>query len=177
MITTQMIKRRAFLQGTAAVGALAIAGIPRSVFAETYNVKLNIMSHPGQILPIYTHHTEYLKKTFGIEMNLLESPDPTSYQDTLKDLQSGGGRYDMVMQFPRFNGDLASSGALMPLNGLIEKFGAQDLYAGISDDRKLYCEWGGNIVAVPVDGDVAMMYYRKDAFESEAAKQLCPKGF
>ena len=60
MTTTQMIKRRGFLQGTAAVGALAIAGVPRSAFAEMYNVKLNIMSHPGQILPIYTHHTEYL---------------------------------------------------------------------------------------------------------------------
>ena len=159
MITTQTIKRRGFLQGTAAIGALAMAGMPRPASAEMYNVKLNIMSHPGQILPIYTHQADFLKSTYGIEMNLLESPDPTSYQDTLKDLQSGGGKYDMVMQFPRFNGDLASSGALMPLNSLIEKFGAQDLYAGISDAyRILYCEWGGNIVAVPVDGDVAMMY-------------------
>ena len=178
MITTQTLKRRGFLQGTAAIGAMALAGFPRDAAAQMYNVKLNIMSHPGQILPIFTHHTEYLKDTYGIEMNLLESPDPTSYQDTLKDLQSGGGRYDMVMQFPRFNGDLASSGALMPLNALIEKFDAKDLYANISDAyRTLYCEWGGNIVAVPVDGDVAMMYYRKDAFESEAAKAKYKEAF
>ena len=72
MITTQMMKRRGFLQGTAAIGALAAAGLPRAASAEMYNVKLNIMSHPGQILPIFTHHTEYMKETFGIEMNLLE---------------------------------------------------------------------------------------------------------
>jgi len=61
MLTTQMMKRRGFLQGTAAIGALALAGVPRIASAEMYNMKLNIMSHPGQILPIFAHHIEYLK--------------------------------------------------------------------------------------------------------------------
>ncbi len=162
------IDRRQFLQQSAAFGALAAAGFPlNTLAAEMYDVQLNIMSHPGQILPIYTHHTDFLKDTYGIEMRLLESPDPTSYQDALKDLRSGGGKYDMVMHFPRFNGDLASNGYLMPMDDLIEKHGMADLFDNVSDAyRELYCKWGGKTVAVPVDGDVAMMYYRKDAFEN-----------
>ncbi len=178
MTINQTLKRRNFLQGSTAVGTLALAGFPRSALAQMFNIKLNVMSHPGQILPIFTHQADYLKKTYGIELNLIEAPDPTSYQDTLKDLQAGGGRYDIVMQFPRFNGDLASAGALTPLDDLIAKSGAQILMANISDAyRELYCQWGGQTVAVPVDGDVAMMYYRKDAFDSEEAKAKYKEAF
>ena len=171
MTIKSKLNRRSFLQYSAATGALATAGVPLAAAAEKYDVTLNIMSHPGQILPIYTHHTDYLKETYGITMNLLESPDPTSYQDSLKDLNSGGGKYDMVMHFPRFNGDLTSAGYLKPMDDLIAKHDAGALFDGISDTyRKLYCEWGGDTIAIPVDGDVAMMYYRKDAFESAEAQ-------
>jgi multiple sugar transport system substrate-binding protein len=167
------MKRRTFLQGSAlALGAVAAGGLPlRARAADMYDVTLNIMSHPGQILPIYTHQSDYLSATHGIDMKLLESPDPTSYQDALKDLRSGGGRYDMVMHFPRYNGDLVSAGYLKPMDDLIKKHDAGALFDNISDAyRKLYCEWGGQTIAVPVDGDVAMMYFRKDAFDSDEAK-------
>lgn len=164
--------RRSFLLRSGAFGALAAAGGPPQLArAESYDAQLKVMSHPGQILPVYTAHTDYLRETFGITMNLLESPDPTSYQDALRDLRSGGGRYDMVMHFPRFNGDLASTGYLRPLDDLIAAQGAQSLFDNISDAyRELYCTWGGATVAAPVDGDVAMMYYRKDAFENPEAQ-------
>jgi multiple sugar transport system substrate-binding protein len=172
MFSNNTLDRRTFLKYTAATGVLASAGIPVAAQAEKYDTTLNIMSHPGQILPIYTHHTKFLKDTYGISMNLLESPDPTSYQDSFKDLNSGGGRYDMVMHFPRFNGDLTSAGYLMPLDDLIAKHKLGGLFDNITDAyRKLYCEWGGNTIAIPVDGDVAMMYYRKDAFQSADAKK------
>ena len=121
MITTTQLKRRTFLQGSAAFGSMAVLGaMPNVASAETYDTTLNIMSHPG---------------------------------------------------FPRFNGDLTSSGYLRPLDDLIEKHDAAALFDNISDAyRSLYCEWGGKTIAVPVDGDVAMMYFRKDAFENEEAK-------
>ncbi|NOZ32099.1 MAG: extracellular solute-binding protein [Alphaproteobacteria bacterium] len=172
MTTTHLMKRRTFLHGSAALGALGLSGMSLKAGAsEIYNTTLNIMSHPGQILPIYTHQAEFLKANHGITMNLLESPDPTSYQDALKDLRSGGGTYDMVMHFPRYNGDLVTSGYLRPIDDLIASHNAGALFDNISDTyRKLYCEWGGNTIAIPVDGDVAMMYFRKDAFESAEVK-------
>lgn len=178
MKKTNAFNRRAFLQYSAATGAIATAGLPTFAAAENYDVTLNIMSHPGQILPIYTHHTDYLKETYGITLNLLESPDPTSYQDSFKDLNAGGGKYDMVMHFPRFNGDLTSAGYLKPMDDLIVQHDATALFDNISDSyRKLYCEWGGDTIAIPVDGDVAMMYFRKDAFESEEAQSKYKEAF
>jgi multiple sugar transport system substrate-binding protein len=127
-------------------------------------IPLRCMSHPGQILPILTHQMDYLKSNYGITLKILESPDPTSYLDAVKDREAGGGRYDIVMFFPRFNGELAP-GYLRPLDDLIEKHAARDLFTNIVDAyRILYSRWGGKTIAVPVDGDVAMLYYRKDAF-------------
>jgi multiple sugar transport system substrate-binding protein len=153
------MNRREFL---AAGAALALSGCGKDAQAAT---TVRCMSHPGQILPILTHHADYLKAQ-GISIKILESPDPTSYLDAVKDQQTGGGRYDLAMFFPRFNGELAP-GYLRPLDDLIDQHGARPLFENIVDAyRTLYSEWGGKTVAVPVDGDVAMLYYRKDALEN-----------
>lgn len=129
-------------------------------------VNLKYMSHPGGILPHITWNQDYIKEKYGIEVTILESPDPTSYQDAQKDWRAGGGTYCVVMHFPRYNGEL-SIGYLRPLDDLIVKYHAEELFNGIMDSyRILYSEWGGQTVTVPMDGDVAMMYYRKDAFEN-----------
>jgi multiple sugar transport system substrate-binding protein len=158
-----MISRRDLLRLGAGAAALAATGCGKNAEAST---TVKVMSHPGQILPILTHHTDYLKKTYGLSLRILESPDPTSYLDAVKDQQTGGGRYDIAMFFPRFNGELAP-GYLLPLDDLIAKHQARPLFDGIVDSyRVLYSEWGGKTVAAPVDGDVAMLYYRKDALEN-----------
>jgi multiple sugar transport system substrate-binding protein len=158
-----MISRRDILRLGSGAAAFAATGCGKSAEAST---TVKVLCHPGQILPILTHHTEYLKKTYGLSLRILESPDPTSYLDCVKDQQTGGGRYDVVMYYPRYNGELAT-GYLLPLDDLIAKHQARPLFDGIVDSyRVLYSEWGGKTVAVPVDGDVAMLYYRKDALEN-----------
>jgi multiple sugar transport system substrate-binding protein len=145
------------------LGGIAIA---QDTLPRFDGVNLKVMSHPGGILPIVTLNQDYVKQNLGIDLTILESPDPTSYQDAVKDWRAGGGTYDIVMHFPRFNGELAT-GYLLPLDDLIAKYNAQDLFDGVVDAyRILYSEWGGHTYTVPVDGDVAMMYYRKDAFEN-----------
>jgi multiple sugar transport system substrate-binding protein len=159
-----MPTRRDILRLAAGSAALAATGCAGPAPDGT----VKILSHPGQILPIFTHHAAHLGR-LGVKLRLLESPDPTSYLDAVKDHQTGGGRYDLVMIFPRFNGDLAACGYLQPLDDLIATHGAAALFDGIEDAyRTLYCRWGGKTIAVPVDGDVAMLYYRKDALENPA---------
>ena len=145
-----MITRRDALR--LAAGSLALAGCGTS----TPDGTVKVLTHPGQILPIFTHHAAHLE-TLGVKLKLLESPDSTSYLDAVKDLQTGGGRYDLVMIYPRYVGDLAQD-YLRPLE--LDLGAVEDAY------RTLYCVWGGKTVAVPVDGDVAMLYYRKDALEN-----------
>jgi multiple sugar transport system substrate-binding protein len=146
-----MMTRRDVLRLAAGSAALAAGCSP-----GTSDGTVKVLTHPGQILPIFKHHEPRLA-SLGIKLKLLESPDPTSYLDAMKDQQTGGGRYDLVMIFPRFNGDLAQN-YLAPLD--LDLSGVEDAY------RTLYCVWGGKTIAVPVDGDVAMLYYRKDALEN-----------
>jgi multiple sugar transport system substrate-binding protein len=175
------ISRRDLLRlGAAAGGAALISGCSKTKTAGGPSggtaapsgggsgpVTLNYMSHPGQILPIIKSQMGYLKEKHGINVRIVEAPDGTSYQEAMKDHRAGGGRYDILMHFPRFNGDLTSSGCLLPLDDLITKHNAQPLFDGIEDAyRILYTQWGGKTIGVPVDGDVGMMYYRKDAFEN-----------
>lgn len=154
-----MITRRDALR--IAAGSLALAGgstllTTSGCGTSTPDGTVKVLSHPGQILPIFKHHAAHLE-TRGVKLKIFEAPDPTSYLDAVKDRQTGGGRYDLVMLFPRFNGDLAQD-YLAPLD--LDLSGVEDAY------RTLYCVWGGKTIAVPVDGDVAMMYYRKDALEN-----------
>ncbi|HXG61542.1 MAG TPA: extracellular solute-binding protein [Planctomycetota bacterium] len=160
--------RREFLLWSAAGAAAGLLGCSRK---ESGPEPLRVLTHPGQILPIFTHHLDYLRSAHGIALRLLEAPDATSYQQALKDARTGGGQYDLVMYYPRYNGELALS-YLRPLDDLIGRFGAGPLFDNIVDTyRILYTRWGGRTIAVPVDGDVAMLYYRKDAFESEEARR------
>jgi multiple sugar transport system substrate-binding protein len=159
------LSRRHALRLGAGAAALAAAGCGSS---EPAGKVVKCLSHPGQILPILTHHAGHLKTSAGIGLKIREEPDSSSYLEAVKDQQTGGGRYDLAMVYPRFNGDLAG-GYFRPLDDLIEKHGAAKLFDGIEDAyRTLYCKWGGKTIAVPVDGDVAMLYYRKDALENPA---------
>jgi multiple sugar transport system substrate-binding protein len=159
--------RRELLRYAAAGAAAGALGCSRK---DSATGPLRVLTHPGQILPIFTHHLDALKERFGISLRLLEAPDATSYQQALKDARTGGGQYDLVMYYPRYNGELALA-YLRPLDDLIERQGASALFDNIVDAyRILYTRWGGRTIAAPVDGDVAMLYYRKDAFESPEAR-------
>ena len=164
----ELLKRGAALGGALALGGVgSSAGVRAAQEPRFTGVTLNYMSHPGQILPIITHHLGYLREQYGLEIRILESPDPTSYLDAMRDLRTGGGRYDIVMHFPRYNGELAVTGYLRPLDDLIARYDAAPLFDNIVDAyRILYTQWEGKTIAVPVDGDVAMLYYRKDALEN-----------
>lgn len=164
----ELLKRAAALGGALAVGgAGSAAGVRAAQEPRFTGVTLNYMSHPGQILPIITHQVGYLREQYGLEIRILESPDPTSYLDAMRDLRTGGGRYDIVMHFPRYNGELAVTGYLRPLDDLIARYDAAPLFDNIVDAyRILYTQWEGKTITVPVDGDVAMLYYRKDALEN-----------
>ncbi len=160
------LSRRSFMSSGLAAGALAAGFSPTRVFGQQFaGETVRFMSHPGGIRPIIDHQIDYIKETLGITIEVIEAGDLVSWQDSLKDLRAGGGQFDIVMHFPRYNGELAAAGYLRSMDDLIDKYQARPLFDNIVDYyRILYCQWEGKTIAAPVDGDVAMMYYRKDAF-------------
>ncbi len=174
------VSRRAFVSSGFAAAALAAGFSPSRVFGQQFaGETVRFMSHPGGIRPIIDHQIDYIKETLGITIEVIEAGDLVSWQDSLKDLRAGGGQFDVVMHFPRYNGELVTAGYLRPMDDLIEKYNARPLFDNIVDYyRILYCLWDGKTIAAPVDGDVAMLYYRKDAFENpdHQAKFKAEKG-
>lgn len=97
-----------------------------------------------------------------------KSPDDV-FPTVMADLRSGAGHYNIVVYFPPKNGDLMAGNWLVPLNDYIKKYPVDwhDIYPIY---RYLYCMWGDKIYALPYDGDVLILYYRKDIFNNPAIK-------
>jgi len=103
----------------------------------------------------------------GITLEQIIQPQEDLYTLIMKDWQTGGGAYDIVTLFPRFNAEFMGLGYLIPLDDYLDKFNAWDTYNNIIPNyAKIYTQWDGIVYGFVQDGDVAQMYYRKDIFEN-----------
>ena len=98
----------------------------------------------------------------GIEIEGEEVDPGTEFSIYMADL-TGPGKYNIIVYFPTYNGDILGGGWAVPLDDYIEKYRVN------LDDlppvyRYLYCSWGGKTYALPYDGDFHALYYRKDIF-------------
>lgn len=102
----------------------------------------------------------------GIKINVIESPVDQMFTKTMQAHRSGSGAYDVINVIPNQLPDLAISGALEPLDDYVEKYGYLEELNGIAPvyrDNQMKVE--GTIYALPDDGDVLVLYYRRDLFE------------
>jgi multiple sugar transport system substrate-binding protein len=102
----------------------------------------------------------------GIRVNVVESPVDQIFTRILQAHRAGTSSYDIVNVIPNQMPDLALSGALEPLDPYVEKYGYAEELEGIAPvyrDNQMRVE--GTIYGFPDDGDVLVLYYRKDIFE------------
>jgi multiple sugar transport system substrate-binding protein len=109
----------------------------------------------------------------GITVNVVEVPYVDMYTKQLQDHLSGGGSYDVITYAPSWLIDFVNAGVVEPLNPYIDKYmnkadleGYLDVY-GAEGYGRLGDTWYG----LPDDGDVFVMYYRKDLFEDPAHQE------
>ena len=102
----------------------------------------------------------------GIKINVVEVPIAELFTKTLAEHRAGTGAYDMLNVVPAWIPDLAEAGVLEPLDEYVDKYGyreeLQDIAPVYRDNQMTY---QGTIYGLPDDGDVFLMYYRKDLFE------------
>ena len=88
------------------------------------------------------------------------------FTKTLAEHRAGTGAYDMLNVVPAWIPDLAEAGVLEPLDEYVDKYGyreeLQDIAPVYRDNQMTY---QGTIYGLPDDGDVFLMYYRKDLFD------------
>lgn len=108
----------------------------------------------------------------GIKVKVVEVPTDQMFTKILQDFRSGAGAYDALNVIPSWMPDLVRAGALEPLDAMVEQYGyaeeLQDIAPAYRDNQM---KVDGKIYGFPDDGDVMLLYYRKDIFEDAKMKE------
>lgn len=150
------------------------------------NVTINLVGDAGHNLKPY----EFWQSDFaeaGINIEIIEVPFEGVYEKEKTEFVAGTGAFDVVTFYPAYIGDFAGNGYLEPLDDYLQR-DPPEVWDPNPDDVlapfwELYCKFGGQTYALPIDGDVLMLMYRKDlfehpdeqaAFQEQYGKELAP---
>lgn len=101
----------------------------------------------------------------GIKVKVVEVPIAEMFTKIMQEYRAGTGAYDALNVVPAWMPDLANAGALEVLDPYVEKYGfAAELQTIAPTYRDNQMKVGDKIYGFPDDGDVFVMYYRKDIF-------------
>jgi multiple sugar transport system substrate-binding protein len=102
----------------------------------------------------------------GIKVNVVESQVNEMFPKMLQEHRAGTGAYDVLSVVPAWMGDMVRAGAVEPLDEYVDKYGYREELEDIGDVyRENQMRIGDTIYGFPDDGDVLILYYRKDIFE------------
>lgn len=103
------------------------------------------------------------EKETGIKVKVIEVPTAEMFTKILQEHRAGTGAYDALNVIPAWMPDLVRAGALEPLDAMVDKYGFREelqKIAPVYRDNQMTVD--GKIYGFPDDGDVFVMYYRKD---------------
>jgi multiple sugar transport system substrate-binding protein len=106
------------------------------------------------------------EKLTGIKIKVIEVPTAEMFTKILQEHRAGTGAYDALNVVPSWMADLVRAGALEQLDSYVDKYGFRDELQKIAPTyRDNQMKVDGKIYGFPDDGDVFILYYRKDLFE------------
>ena len=106
------------------------------------------------------------EKLTGIKVKVVEVPTDQMFTKIMQDFRSGAVAYDALNVIPSWMPDLVNAGALEQLDAMVDQYGYRDELQDIAPAyRDNQMKVGDKIYGFPDDGDVMLMYYRKDIFE------------
>jgi multiple sugar transport system substrate-binding protein len=101
----------------------------------------------------------------GCKVSVVEVPTSEMFTKIMQEYRAGTGAYDALNVIPAWMPDLAQAGALEVLDPYVDKYGFRDELKKIAPTyRDNQMMVNGKIYGFPDDGDVFVMYYRKDIF-------------
>jgi multiple sugar transport system substrate-binding protein len=108
----------------------------------------------------------------GCKVNVVEVPTAEMFTKIMQEYRAGTGAYDALNVIPAWMPDLAQAGALEVLDPFVDKYGFRDELKKIAPTyRDNQMMVNGKIYGFPDDGDVFVMYYRKDLFARDDLKK------
>ena len=98
-----------------------------------------------------------------VTMDAVDAGD--TYSLYMTDLVSGTGKWNIIVYFSTYNGDIMGGGYTYPIDDLVAKYNV-DTSLMPPFIKQLYCSYAGHLMALPYDGDFHAYYYRKDIFSN-----------
>ncbi|MGQ9647916.1 MAG: ABC transporter substrate-binding protein [Thermodesulfobacteriota bacterium] len=117
------------------------------------------------------------EKLTGIKVNVIEIPTNDLFAKTLAEHRAQTGAYDVVSIIPSWLGDMVSIGLIDDLEPYIKKYGYQQEIEDIEPAYRNQMYWGGKVYFIQDDGDVFVLYYRKDLFANKANQDAFKKKY
>lgn len=105
------------------------------------------------------------EKLTGIKVNVVELPFPELYSQAVAEHLAGSGAFDIVSYSPAWTGDLADSGVIEPLDAYMDQYMNKEDLEDINPTYLPFQSWKDQTYGLYDDGDVFILYYRKDWFE------------
>ena len=112
------------------------------------------------------------EKLTSCKINVVEVPTAEMFTKIMQEFRAGTGAYDALNVIPSWMPDLVQAGALEPLDAMVDKYAFRDELQKIAPTyRDNQMKVNGKIYGFPDDGDVFVMYYRKDIFADPALRK------
>jgi multiple sugar transport system substrate-binding protein len=173
--------RRLLLQTSGAAAAAGLAGpaLAQSAAgraaqeAKKYaGSTINIVWEAGlQALDPLNFSGPKWEELTGIKVKVVEVQTAEMFTKIMQEYRARTGAYDALNVIPAWMPDLANAGALEVLDPFIHKYGFREELQKIAPTyRDNQMTVNGKIYGLPDDGDVFVLYYRKDIF-GDAANQ------
>ena len=161
---------------TIIVGALmaailvSVAGICSGYVGPTKRydgTTITVALHSGHFEIPWRARAARIKELFGITLEVVGIPVEDLYDKEMLELATRTGAYDLIQFNPAWYGDFVDY--LTPIDDYIDEWnpGWEDIHPGFGEWQNTY---GGTRYTITLDGDIIMMYYRKDLFENAQEK-------
>lgn len=112
------------------------------------------------------------EKLTGCKVKVVEVPTAEMFTKIMQEYRAGTGAYDALNVIPAWMPDLVQAGALEQLDAMVDKYGFRAELQKIAPTyRDNQMTVNGKIYGFPDDGDVFVMYYRKDIFARDDLKK------
>jgi multiple sugar transport system substrate-binding protein len=155
-----------------ALAGVATCGVTASAFAGEYDgVTINILTRPGKVIAgrLAERGLEFEKLT-GAKVVVSEVPFAELFQKVQTDWTTGTNSIDIGVIAAGWGVELAGAGLLADLDPMVAKDTKIDLNDIAPYFREYMQKIGGKTMAIQVDGDFQMVYYRKDVLEAAGAQ-------
>ncbi len=178
------MKRSEFLQRMAALGLGAAAsgsGLtlldPKKAFGSTLKLHagetLTVITQDGPpIASAVTAATAPFKNLTGANVKLITAPFGDLYTKTIANFVTGGGSYDVILNPSSWLGDYAPY--IVDLTDMIHKDKSLKWNDVIYQRNG---QWAGHQIAMPIDGDNQLMYWRRDMIANKSLSAEFKKQF